>query len=48
MGVLGTDRKKFLWEVVDDHVIEEENDGGVDDKKVLLYSNRWYVYVNEN
>ena len=22
------------------------NDGGVGDKKALLHSNRWYVYVN--
>ena len=26
MEVVGSDRKEFLWEVVDGHVIEEEND----------------------
>ena len=26
VGVVGSDTKKVLWEVVDDHVVEEEND----------------------
>ena len=29
-------------------MVFEENDGGVDDKKLLLHSKRWYIYVNEN
>ena len=26
----------------------EDNDGGVDDEKALLYAKRWDAYVNEN
>ena len=28
-------------------VVFEDNGGGVDDKKELLHSKRWDVYVNE-
>ena len=28
-------------------MVFEDNDGGVDDKKALLHTKRWYVYVNE-
>ena len=28
-------------------VVSEENDGGVDGKKALLYANRWDFYVDE-
>ena len=28
-------------------VVFEDNGGGVDDKKALLHSKRWDVYVNE-
>ena len=28
-------------------VVFEDNEGGVDDKKVLLHAKRWDLYVNE-
>ena len=28
-------------------VVFEDNDGGVDDAKALLYTKRWDIYVNE-
>ena len=28
-------------------MVFEDNDGGVDYKKVLLHSKRWYIYMNE-
>ena len=28
-------------------MVSEENCGGVDDRKALLHSKRWYLYVNE-
>ena len=28
-------------------MVFEDNDGGVDDNKALLYANRWYAYANE-
>ena len=35
------DERERHWRMV-----FEENDGGLDDKKALLYTNRWDVYVN--
>ena len=28
-------------------MVFDENDGGVDDKKVFIHYKRWYVYVDE-
>ena len=28
-------------------MVFEDNDGGVDDVKALIYAKMWYVYVNE-
>ena len=28
-------------------MVFEDNDGGVVDKKALVHSKRWYVYLNE-
>ena len=36
------DEREHHWRMV-----FEDNDGGVDDTKVLLHAKRWYIYVNE-
>ena len=41
-GVNIDDERERHWRMV-----LEENEGGVDDKKVLLYTKRWDSYVND-
>ena len=36
------DKRERHWRMV-----SEDNDGGVDDAKTLLYAKRWDIYVNE-
>ena len=36
------DERERHWRMV-----FKDNEGGVDDKKALLHTKRWYLYVNE-